>query len=529
MALIEPIIVWHNKDTNETQIWFMNGNRIVRGQDVVDEGGKPINVGVTWSIFGAGDIDGDGNPDIVWHNQQTNETQIWFMNGARIVRRQNVVDETGKPKIVGLPWSISGVGDMDGDGKSDIVWHNQQSNETQIWFMNDNRIIRGQDVVDETGKPINVGPPWSIFGAGDMDGDGKSDIVWHNQQSNETQIWFMNGNRIVRRQNVVDETGKPKIVGLPWSISGVGDMDGDGKSDIVWHNQQSNETQIWFMNDNRIIRGQDVVDETGKPKNVGLPWSIFGAASGNLPRLRPVTGGPVRTIQVIRGSDDKVIFSDDTFFSPSNLCGLVLRPPPGVTPLDQRIKSTVAENVNQSPFKMRSDSSVQISGSCDGHAELLITENTNLRIIVKLPQSRLSLILTTPDIHVLGGSVGLPGGADPHADLAFDLELHTNIIVPPATGQPLQSEGAGGSSSNAHIVHQNLSADVLQVVNGLIVFFGGRDFLKSFTQDRVFELSGLGDFLARFNSQLLNSLPPGVAFAPLYDRSSATLILRSAP
>jgi hypothetical protein len=30
--------------------------------------------------------------------------------------------------------------------------------------------------------------------------------------------------------------------------------------------------------------------------------------------LRPVMGSPVRALRLIRGSDDRVIFSDDTFF-----------------------------------------------------------------------------------------------------------------------------------------------------------------------------------------------------------------------
>jgi hypothetical protein len=60
----------------------------------------------------------------------------------------------------------------------------------------------------------------------------KSDIVWYNSQTGETQIWFMDGHRIVSRGTVVDESGNFIPIGLPFSIVGVGDMNGDGKADL---------------------------------------------------------------------------------------------------------------------------------------------------------------------------------------------------------------------------------------------------------------------------------------------------------
>jgi len=49
-----------------------------------------------------------------------------------------------------------------------------------------------------------------------------SEIVWHNSQSGETQLWLMKGDRIGRRVTVTDEKGAQIHVGPPWSIAGVG-------------------------------------------------------------------------------------------------------------------------------------------------------------------------------------------------------------------------------------------------------------------------------------------------------------------
>ena len=146
------------------------------------------------------------------------------MDHQRIISRATVVDEHGKPLFVGLPWSIVGAGDFTENGVPDIIWHNRETNETQIWFMGEgapfHQVTSRGTVLDETGKPLFVGPPWSIVGTGySVTGDGR-EICWHNSQTNETQIWIMSRNKVLRRATVLGEDAKPAFVGRPWSIVG---------------------------------------------------------------------------------------------------------------------------------------------------------------------------------------------------------------------------------------------------------------------------------------------------------------------
>jgi hypothetical protein len=141
------------------------------------------------------------------------------MNAERVVRRGTVLGENGAPAFVGPPWNIVGIGDIDGSGTSDIVWHNSSTNETQIWFMNAERVVRRGTVLGENGAPAFVGPPWNIVATSDMNGDGQAEIVWHNSSTNETQIWFMNAERVLRRGTVLGENGAPAFVGPPWNIA----------------------------------------------------------------------------------------------------------------------------------------------------------------------------------------------------------------------------------------------------------------------------------------------------------------------
>ena len=244
--------------------------------------GNSENTGTTSSaltlppkLIVSNDFNNDGRGDILWHNAATGESQIWFMNGSSRIGRATILDGA-RPTLIGPPWSIVGTNDFDGDGKTDLLWHNSSTGETQMWFMNGYRVGGRATVLGENGSAAFVGLPWSIVGTNDFNADGKTDLLWHNAATGESQIWFMNGYRVSGRATVLGENGRAAFVGLPWSIVGTNDFNQDGKADILWHNSSTGETQIWFMNGRSIVRRATVdAVRDGGGAMVGPPWSIM--------------------------------------------------------------------------------------------------------------------------------------------------------------------------------------------------------------------------------------------------------------
>jgi hypothetical protein len=112
-----------------------------------------------------------------------------------------------------VSWSVAGIGDFDGDGRSDILWRNS-SGEVAAWLMNGSAVSAGGDVTFG-GAAARPDATWSIAGIGDFNHDGNSDILWRND-SGAMSEWLMNGTAVM--QSVVPSAnGAPAMPDASWS------------------------------------------------------------------------------------------------------------------------------------------------------------------------------------------------------------------------------------------------------------------------------------------------------------------------
>ena len=199
--------------------------------------------------FGApGDFNGDCRSDILWRNTSTGETDMWLMNGTGITGAANL-------GTIATNWTLAAAGDFNGDGRSDILWRNTSTGEVDIWLMNGAGITSAASLG-------TIATNWTIAAVGDFNDDGKSDILWRNTSTGEVDLWLMNGTGITSAASL-------GTIATNWSIVGTGDFNGDGKADILWRNSTTGEVDLWIMNGTSIASAANL-------GAIATNWSIAG-------------------------------------------------------------------------------------------------------------------------------------------------------------------------------------------------------------------------------------------------------------
>jgi hypothetical protein len=167
------------------------------------------------------DVNGDGKSDLLWFSPSSDRLSWWIMNGGTMVSHP----------VQGTPsgWKVVATGDFDGNGKADIVWSDPANN---IYFgLSDGNGFTSRSVA-------HVASGWRVAGSGDFDGDGRSDLLWYNAASSEISWWLMDGTAILSHPT--------QIVSSGWRVATTGDFSGDGKFDIVW-TDASNKVYFWSL------------------------------------------------------------------------------------------------------------------------------------------------------------------------------------------------------------------------------------------------------------------------------------------
>ena len=236
------------------------------------------------------DITGDGRSDMVARNRSTKETAVYPGDGkgrfGAAVRRTM--------RFAGVD-QLTGAGDMNGDRKADMVGRNATSKRLYLYRGKGNGSFGSARLLNAKWAGYNL-----TTGVDDMTGDGKRDIVGRDSRGT---LWVWRGNG---RGRLTSRTALPgKWAGYDL-IAGLGDVTSDGRSDIVGRQRRSKLTYVFPGNGRGGLRHwvgpfDDFRDVTyfGVAGNViGGPSSdiVARAGGGNLVVLGNNGGRGVRSV-----------------------------------------------------------------------------------------------------------------------------------------------------------------------------------------------------------------------------------------
>ena len=207
------------------------------------------------AIVYTADFNGDGLTDAMTWNRSTG-ANIWFINNGSLsfARHTSLIPPNDIKGF--LPGTVRlHLGDWNGDGLTDIMWHDD-ANGGNRWFINGGALSFSKSP-NSVSSSLFFDYLKSRLTVGDWNGDGVSDFMLLEERGQNR--WFTNDGNLVFSH--ADDRIPP--VRIPATlITGnqvlhpselfFGDWNGDGVTDAMWRWKQVTNNNRWFINDGSL-------------------------------------------------------------------------------------------------------------------------------------------------------------------------------------------------------------------------------------------------------------------------------------
>ena len=211
----------------------MNGTSKLTGS-----GSVALKTNLDWLVMGLGDFDGDGKTDVLTRDSVAGTWHVARMNGRTVAIADNADLTTN------LDWRLAAIADFDGDGKDDVLLRHSGTNRWYQYAMNGKSHVASKSgpVKDEAllGDGLPDDASWAVAGVGDLGGDGKADLLMRHATNRTWHYYPMNGRAVASGSGAVSLPS-----GVAWKLAGLADLDGDGKDGVLLRNTSG--TWRWYQ------------------------------------------------------------------------------------------------------------------------------------------------------------------------------------------------------------------------------------------------------------------------------------------
>ncbi|MCX7045426.1 MAG: integrin alpha [Candidatus Sumerlaeota bacterium] len=210
--------------------------------------GDQSNAHFGFSVSGAGDVNGDGYPDIIvgapdYDNGQLDAGRAYVFYGSASGLPATASKIYNGDQASGyFGWSVACAGDVNKDGYSDVIisavnYDNGQLDEGRVYGYYGSAAglpAAASWMVESNQEGANLGT--CVSSAGDFNGDGYSDVLVGAYRANsyegEAFVFFGSPSGLAATGTVIPN---PEHVGsrFGWRVAGVGDVNHDGADDVI--------------------------------------------------------------------------------------------------------------------------------------------------------------------------------------------------------------------------------------------------------------------------------------------------------
>ena len=192
------------------------------------------------------DMNGDGKSDLLWWNSGLGVIAYWVMDGPSFV--------SGFNQGIGADLVPATTGKSTGGSRTDVLMRRPAD-----------RMLFSYQSQASGFVPATVGQydaSWTIVGQGDINGDGKDDIFWRHPALGYFAYWLMDG--------PVYTGGQTYTPPASYQIAAIEDFNADGRVDIVWNDPGARQMSLWIS-----VGSGFSVQQIGQ---YGADWRLIGAA-----------------------------------------------------------------------------------------------------------------------------------------------------------------------------------------------------------------------------------------------------------
>jgi FG-GAP-like repeat/FG-GAP repeat len=283
----KPDVVSTDQDVSKVSVLLGNGDGTL--QTTAD---YATGAGPHWVV--SADLNGDGKLDLATANTTPNTVSVLIGNGDGTFQA-HVDYGTG-----GSPFSVA-VADLNHDGKSDLVTANL-AGTVSVLLGNGDGTFQAKTDIDLSGGSF-FPPELLSVAIADVNRDGKPDVMASAQDpfgsSNSVYVLLGNGNGTFQaptQHATASDTGNSPM----WVA--VGDVNGDGKPDLVTNNRGSQKVSVLLGNGDGTFQAHQ--DYPAGPGGSSGPTSVAIADVNGDGKPDLVTSNDIGSVSVLLGSGD---------------------------------------------------------------------------------------------------------------------------------------------------------------------------------------------------------------------------------